>query len=83
MLGFVESAGLSAVAFGPDSQAVEGFRRHLSQIQNPISKVQQVTEHITEVWAEKGTTLTELANGADMIVAGITEQGLAANVAEY
>ena len=83
MLGLVESAGLAGVAFGPDSQAVEGFRRHLSQIQNPITKVQQVTEHITEVWAKKGTTLTELANGTDLIVAGLTEQGLAANVAEY
>jgi vancomycin aglycone glucosyltransferase len=79
----VESAGLAGVAFGPDSQVVEGFRRHLSQIQNPITKVQQVTEHITEVWAKKGTTLTELANGTDLIVAGLTEQGLAANVAEY
>jgi UDP:flavonoid glycosyltransferase YjiC (YdhE family) len=83
MLGFVESAGLAAVAYGPDSQAVEGFRRDLSKIQNPISKVLEVTEHVTQVWAEKGTTLTELANGADLLLAGITEQGLAANVAEY
>jgi vancomycin aglycone glucosyltransferase len=83
MLGLIESAGLAAVACGPDSQAVEGFRRELSKIQNPISKVREVTEHVTQVWAEKGTTLTELANGADLLLAGITEQGLAANVAEY
>jgi UDP:flavonoid glycosyltransferase YjiC (YdhE family) len=54
MLGFIESAGLAAVAYGPDSQAVEGFRRDLSKIQNPISKVREVTEHVTQVWAEKG-----------------------------
>jgi vancomycin aglycone glucosyltransferase len=83
MLGLIESAGLAAVAYGPDSQEVEGFRRDLSKIQNPISKVREVTEHVTQVWAEKGTTLTELANGADLLLAGITEQGLAANVAEY
>ena len=83
MLGLVEAAGLAAVAYGPDSQAVEGFRRHFSKIQNPISKVREATEHITQVWAEKGTTLTELANGAGLLLAGITEQGLAANVAEY
>jgi vancomycin aglycone glucosyltransferase len=83
MLGLVESAGLAAVAYGPDSQEVEGFRRELAKIQNPISKVREVTEHVTQVWAEKGTTLTELANGADLVLAGITEQGLAANVAEY
>jgi vancomycin aglycone glucosyltransferase len=83
MLGFVESAGLAAVAYGPDSPEVEGFRRHLSKIQNPISKVHQVTEHMIQVWAEKGATLTALAAGADLLVAGITEQGLAANVADY
>jgi UDP:flavonoid glycosyltransferase YjiC (YdhE family) len=53
MLGFIESAGLAAVACGPDSQAVEGFRRELSKIQNPITKVREVTEHVTQVWAEK------------------------------
>ena len=26
MLGFIESAGLAAVAYGPDSQAVERYR---------------------------------------------------------
>jgi UDP:flavonoid glycosyltransferase YjiC (YdhE family) len=83
MLSFIASAGLTAVAYGPDSQLVDGFRSHFSNVQNPISKVLEVTEHITQVWAEKGTTLTELANGADLLVAGITEQGLAANVADY
>ena len=83
MLGFIEAAGLAAVAYGPNSQAVEGFRRDFAKIQNPITKLREATEHITQVWAEKGTTLTELADGADLLVAGITEQGLAANVAEY
>ena len=83
MLDFVESAGVAAVAYGPDSHEVEGFRRNLSMIQNPFTKVREVTEHVTQVWAEKGTTLTALAAGADLLVAGITEQGLAANVAEY
>jgi hypothetical protein len=31
----------------------------LSKIQNPISNVREVTEHVTQVWAEKGATLTE------------------------
>ena len=83
LLSLVESAGLAAVAYGPDSQAVEGFRRDFSKIENPITKVLEATEHITQVWAEKGTTLTELAHGADLLLAGITEQGLAANVAEF
>jgi len=83
LLGLIESAGLAAVAYGPDSQQVQGFRSHFSKIENPISKVVEATEHITQVWAEKGTTLTELAQGADLVLAGITEQGLAANVGDY
>jgi UDP:flavonoid glycosyltransferase YjiC (YdhE family) len=83
LLGLIESAGLAAVAYGPDSQEVQGFRSHFSKIENPITKVLEATEHITQVWAEKGTTLTELAHGADLLLAGITEQGLAANVAEF
>ena len=82
-LGFVESAGLAAVAYGPDSQAVEGFRRDRSKIQNPIGMLPEVIEHVTQAWAERGTTLIALADGADLLLAGHNQQGLAANVAEY
>jgi UDP:flavonoid glycosyltransferase YjiC (YdhE family) len=82
-LGFVESAGLEAVAYGLDSQAVEGFRRDSSTIQNPISTLPGVIEHVTQTWADKSTTLTALADGADLLVAGYNQQRLAANVAEY
>jgi UDP:flavonoid glycosyltransferase YjiC (YdhE family) len=84
MLGFVESAGLAAVAYGPDVQALvhdEDFvRKFLSKLQDPISVVREVMD---QVWAEMGTTLTALANGADLLLTGMFEQGLAANVAEY
>jgi UDP:flavonoid glycosyltransferase YjiC (YdhE family) len=83
MLGFAEAAGLAAVAYGPNSRLVEGFREDFAKIENPITKVREAAEHYTHVWAEKGMTLTELADGADLLVAGITEQGLAANVAEF
>jgi UDP:flavonoid glycosyltransferase YjiC (YdhE family) len=83
MLGLIESAGLGAVAYGPDSREVEDFRRDFAKIQSPINAVVEVAEHVTQVWAEKGSTLTSLASGADLVLAGITEQGLAANVAEY
>jgi vancomycin aglycone glucosyltransferase len=84
MLSFVESAGLAAVAYGPDTQqqisATTDFVRH---IPNPVSALSEVTEQVTRVWAEKSTTLTSLAKEADLLVAGINEQRLAANVAEY
>jgi UDP:flavonoid glycosyltransferase YjiC (YdhE family) len=83
LLGLIDSAGLAAVAYGPDSQEVLGFRSHFAKIENPINKVVEATEHITQVWAEKGATLKALADGAELLLAGITEQGLAANVAEY
>jgi vancomycin aglycone glucosyltransferase len=83
MLGFVESAGLAAVAYGPDTQEADDFRRNFRKIENPIRRLTEATAHITQVWAEKGTTLMSLASGADLLLAGVTEQGLAANVAEY
>ena len=81
-LGFVESAGLAAVAYGLDSQAVEEFRQP-SKIQNSIGMLTEVIQHVTQAWAEKGTTLMSLADGADLLLAGYNQQTLAANVAEY
>jgi UDP:flavonoid glycosyltransferase YjiC (YdhE family) len=88
MLGFVESAGLAAVAYGPDSRgqmntATDLLRDLSTNIQNPISMLSEVVEHVSRVKAEKTTTLTSLANDADLLVAGFNEQGVAANVAEY
>ena len=84
MLSFVESAGLAAVAYGPDTQkqmnAASGFVRLL---QNPIRALPDMLQHVTQVWADKSATLTSLANGADVLLAGINEQALAANVAEH
>ena len=88
MLGFVESAGLAAVAYGPDSQeqlnpAADFVANLLPKTQNPISMLPEIIEHVSQVKAEKSATLTSLAKGADLLVAGFNEQGLAANVAEY
>jgi vancomycin aglycone glucosyltransferase len=43
----------------------------------------EVVEHVSQVKADKSATLTTVAQGADLLVAGFNEQGLAANVAEY
>jgi vancomycin aglycone glucosyltransferase len=88
MLGFIESAGLAGVAYGPDSReemnpASDLVGNLLPKMTNPLSVVPEVVEHVTQVKVEKGATLTALANGADLILAGFNEQGLAANVAEY
>ncbi len=88
LLGFVESAGLAAVAYGPDSReqmntATDLVRDLPTKIQNPISMLSEVVEHVSQVKVEKGATLTALANGADLLVAGFNERGVAANVADY
>jgi UDP:flavonoid glycosyltransferase YjiC (YdhE family) len=84
MLGFVESAGLAAVAYGPDTrEQMNGAMDFIGRAGNLISALPQIVERVTRVSAEKSATLTSLAGGTDLLLAGMNEQGLAANVAEY
>ena len=87
LVGFVESAGLAAVGYGPDSQqqvnAVADFVHHAFKPQNPISLVRAGRELFVEGWAQMSRTLTPLADGADLLITGQTYHGVVANVAEY
>jgi UDP:flavonoid glycosyltransferase YjiC (YdhE family) len=84
MLGFVESAGLDAVAFGSDPPNPGGGDSFSNaNIHNPINAVTAVLHNIARACTEWGATLLELAQGADLLLTGKVEQGLAANVAEY
>jgi UDP:flavonoid glycosyltransferase YjiC (YdhE family) len=88
MLGFVESAGLTAVAYGPDvneqmKPATDLVLNFATKMQNPVSMFTEVFERVSRVKAEKGTTLRSLAESADLLVAGFNERGLAANIADY
>ena len=89
MLDFVESVGLASTAYGPDSReamnpATNVFRAVAGMaLTNPLGMLGEVTEYVTQVKTAKGKTLTSLAEGADLIMAGFNEQGLAANVADY
>src|SRR5271169_5130984 len=79
MVGFLETVGFAAVPFGPESLA--SSRKRMAQA--PGSGVVDEKEYLSRAMEEWGTTLTALANGADLLVTGRVEQGLAANVAEY
>jgi UDP:flavonoid glycosyltransferase YjiC (YdhE family) len=84
LLGFVESAGLTAVAFGSDPpwQGDGDFVR--PDIPNPIVRTMtELTQQISQALAEWGATLLTLADGADLLLTGKGERGLSANVAEY
>jgi UDP:flavonoid glycosyltransferase YjiC (YdhE family) len=87
LVGFVESTGLSAVAYGPDTQeqvvAVADFTHNAFKIQNPVNFVRAGRDLFVEGWAEMSRTLTSLADGADLLLTGQTYHGLVANVAEY
>lgn len=87
LVGFVESGGLTAVAYGPDSgqqiNQVAAFVRNLTKAQNPLNLARAGKELFVEGWAGMGATLADLADGADLLMTGQTYHGVVANVAEY
>jgi vancomycin aglycone glucosyltransferase len=83
MRAFVESAGLTAVPYGRGYQELVGDKDFIRMIQNPVTAMSEAIDYVVRVSAEKSTTLTSLTEGADLLVSGITEQALGANVAEY
>lgn len=83
-LDMAEAVGLAAVAYGPDSrEQINMATTFVRNVQNPMSALPQVIERVTAVWMGKSETLVALAAGAELLVAGMNEQRLAANVAEH
>jgi vancomycin aglycone glucosyltransferase len=81
--GLIESAGLDAIAYGPHTrQQINAATGLISQVGNPISALPKVVESVTAMWVEKTVTLSPLAQGADLLIAGMNEQDLVANIAD-
>jgi UDP:flavonoid glycosyltransferase YjiC (YdhE family) len=90
MVGFVESAGLAAVANGPDSRRWQGVHRDLLtrfarfwEIRDLIRLGREDWELFTQCWRETSATLKSLAEGADLLLTGVIGEEPAANVAEH
>jgi UDP:flavonoid glycosyltransferase YjiC (YdhE family) len=88
LIGFIESAGLVAVAYGPDTQAPLEAQRRLStcnfwRIQDLTRLRREFWEQWAQCWGEVNMTLMSLANGADLLFTGLSFEQPAANVAEY
>ena len=91
VVGFAESAGLAAVAYGPDMQTVADARRGWTRffrtpwrIRDLSRLTREIQESYNECWGEGSATLTSLADGADLLIAtNVGFEMLAANVAEY
>jgi UDP:flavonoid glycosyltransferase YjiC (YdhE family) len=92
LVGFAEAAGLATVAHGPDTQLwLDMYRnfwtsfdfRNFWRIQDLIRSWRELMEFSDQCWAEMNATLTSLADGADLLIAGMGFEQSAANVAEY
>jgi UDP:flavonoid glycosyltransferase YjiC (YdhE family) len=90
-VGFAESTGLAAVAYGPDTRRWQEVHRNFLtsltrkfwKIQDLIRQYREDWQLLTQSWEETSTTLMSLADGADLLFTGVLGEGPAANVAEY
>ena len=64
LLGFVDSAGLAAVAHGPD-QVLQNANivRKFGEMPSPLIMAWEIFRDVTQLWPELGTALTSLADG--------------------
>ncbi len=91
LIGFAQTAGLPAVAYGPDTRewlsATSDFWRRVFRNFWNITELKRLLREAREPgiqrWGEMSTTLTSLADDADLLLTGMSYQELAANVAEY
>ena len=86
LIGFVEAAGLSAVAYGnrdSQQQLDEQFLHNAWKLQNPVKLLRDAMAPVTEGWAELSAMLTPVADGVDLLLSGQIYQEVVANVAEH
>ena len=92
LVGFAEAAGLAATAYGLDSRIIMEAQRDYwtCLFRNPwrtqyLDRLgREISEIVTQCWTKEATTtLASLADGSDLIVAGLGFEQFAANVAEY
>ncbi|MFY2859802.1 glycosyltransferase [Mycobacterium sp. THU-M104] len=91
LVGFTESAGLAAVAYGPDLELIADVRRSWTRyfhkpwrIQDLNKVARDIQERYNQSWGEGSATLTSLADGADLLITtSVGYEMLAANVAEH
>jgi UDP:flavonoid glycosyltransferase YjiC (YdhE family) len=91
LVGFAEAAGLAAVAYGLETRAILGAYRdfwmsffgNFWRIQDLRRLWGELREPVAQCWGEMSTTLTSLAEEADLLFTGLAFERPAANVAEY
>ncbi|MCV7298506.1 glycosyltransferase [Mycobacterium barrassiae] len=86
LVSLVETAGLGAVAYGPNQQ--EGFwdadfLRKFWRVREVTRLWREAQAQLAESWAEMNATLVSLADGADLLFSGPGFPAIPANVAEF
>ena len=78
------AAGLATVAYGPDTRVQLAVTADVvRRVRNPITALPEFVERFTGTWSAKSATLDPVVTGADLLVAGMNEQRLAADVADH
>jgi UDP:flavonoid glycosyltransferase YjiC (YdhE family) len=91
LVDFAESAGLPTVAYGLNTRPWldvhrdfwTRFFRNFWNIPKLIRLWREVWGPTTECWEKISTTLTSQADGADLLLTGLSFEEAAANIAEY
>ncbi|MGH3960811.1 glycosyltransferase [Mycobacterium sp.] len=91
LVGFANTAGLPAVAYGLDTQVVVEaqvnlatfFSRNFWRIPDLIRSWRELWQLDRQCWREMSTTLTSLAEGADLLATSVSFEHPPANIAEY
>jgi UDP:flavonoid glycosyltransferase YjiC (YdhE family) len=91
LVGFTEAAGLAAVSYGLDSQAIlDAQRKYWTCYFRTPWKLKELNrmgretaEFAMRCWGEMTTTLASLTDGADLLMTGLIFEQPAVNVAEY
>ncbi|OBK11290.1 glycosyltransferase, partial [Mycobacterium sp. 1245852.3] len=91
LVDFAESAGLTAVPYGAETRVwLDVFRNFFTSVFSTFWRMRDLSEWGRELWkvstgawVQMNETLTSLADGADLVLAGQTYQEIAANVAEH
>jgi UDP:flavonoid glycosyltransferase YjiC (YdhE family) len=78
LCGLVESTGVTAVEYGPDTRDVLFGKKT-----NPVRLLSTSKGYFSQTWTQMGATLASLTDGTDLLLTAVAQQGLAANVAEY
>lgn len=93
LVDFVQSTGINAVAYGPDSKAAlesdfllkfwMNFPGSVWKMRGLVASWRETKDRFSRSWADMSTTLTSLADGADLVMTGLSFEQQAVHVAEF